>query len=60
MCSSLIVVLLLSVVRELSSSFARLCHFVDLTKSDLQQELNELRSVITRLDEAATRAKSLK
>ena len=48
------------IVRELSSSFTRLCHYVDLTKSDLQQELSELRTVITQLDEAATHAKSLK
>jgi len=52
--------LCLCVARELSSSFTRLCHYVDLTKSDLQQELNELRAVIAHLDEAATHAKSLK
>jgi len=46
--------------RELSSSFSRLCHYVDLTKTDLQQELTDLRTVITQLDEAATHAKSLK
>jgi len=48
------------IVRELSSSFTRLCHYVDLTKSDLQQELSDLRKVIAQLDEAATHAKSLK
>jgi len=56
----LVVVLLLFIARELSSSFARLCHYVDLTKSDLQQELNDLCKVIAHLDEAATHAKSLK
>jgi len=48
------------VVRELSSSFSRLCHYVDLTKSDLQQELNDIGTVITHLDDAATHSKSLK
>lgn len=53
-------VLLWFVVRELSSSFTRLCHYVDLTKNDLQQELNDLGTVISHLDDAAMHAKSLK
>jgi mitofusin len=48
------------VQQELSSTFIRLCHQVDLTKSDLEVELNDLQAVIVRLDEAATNAKSLK
>lgn len=46
--------------RELNSTFARLCHHVDLAKADLETDMDGLQQVIGRLDDAVTTSKSLK
>jgi len=48
------------VQQELSSTFVRLCHQVDLTKSDLQRELTDLETDVAQLEDAAAHSKALK
>jgi len=48
------------VQQELSSTFSRLVHEVDLTKSDLQTELDDLQQTISRLEAHASKAHVLK
>lgn len=46
--------------RELSSTFARLCHLVDGTMNDMQGDIKQLESELRALDEVATGAKVLR
>lgn len=43
--------------RELSSTFARLCHLVDETTSEMDNELKTIATTLRTLEEAATNAK---
>lgn len=47
-------------LRELSSTFARLCHLVDSSTSDMEQEMKQLESEIQKLEELTASAKLLK
>lgn len=49
-----------SVYRELSSTFARLCHLVDETSKEMDVELKKLDSEVMSLEEAASSAKVLR
>jgi mitofusin len=46
--------------RELSSTFARLCHLVDETTDDMDTELKSLEKEIRQLEEAANSARLLR
>lgn len=46
--------------RELSSTFARLCHLVDETTSEMDSELKTIATTLRTLEEAATNAKVLR
>jgi mitofusin len=46
--------------RELSSTFARLCHLVDSTTADMEQEVKQLDEQILTLEELSSAAKLLK
>lgn len=46
--------------RELSSTFARLCHLVDETTSEMDSELKNIASTIRILEEATSSAKVLR
>ena len=46
--------------RELQSTFAQLCHQVDVAKSELAEELKGLQSKISKLDEVSNKANFLK
>ena len=46
--------------RELASTFARLCHQVDLAKTDLQEDLKTLKVDIDHLESTGTRASFLR
>lgn len=46
--------------RELSSTFARLCHLVDEATNDMDTELKSLEKEIRQLEEAANSAKVLR
>lgn len=48
------------VQQELSSTFARLCHLVDGTMNDMQNEIKQLESELRALDELAAGAKVLR
>nr|CAG4648497.1 EOG090X01A3 [Polyphemus pediculus] len=48
------------VQQELSSTFARLCHLVDGTLTDMQTEIKQLEAELRALDEIATSAKVLR
>nr|CAG4644576.1 EOG090X01A3 [Leptodora kindtii] len=48
------------VQQELSSTFARCCHFVDETLTDMQAEIKQMETEIRNLDEVATSAKVLR
>ncbi|RWS17962.1 Transmembrane GTPase Marf-like protein [Dinothrombium tinctorium] len=48
------------VQQELTSTFARLCHLVDETLSEMQLQIKELDKDIERLSECANNAKSIK
>nr|CAG4641468.1 EOG090X01A3 [Eurycercus lamellatus] len=47
------------VQQELSSTFARLCHLVDGTMNDMQNEIKQLETELRSLDEVANAAKVL-
>ena len=51
---------IVSINRELSSTFARLGREVDIAKDELQEEIDRLKQEIGRLDEIANSAKTLK
>ncbi len=46
--------------RELSSTFARLCHLVDENLTDMQNDIKQLETELRALDEVATSAKVLR
>ena len=46
--------------RELSSTFARLCHLVDENLTDMQDDIKQLETELRALDEVATSAKVLR
>ncbi len=46
--------------RELSSTFSRLCHQVDIAKGDLEEDLKQLKEEIARLEQIATRSNFLR
>ena len=46
--------------RELSSTFARLCHQADCSKQQLEEELRQLDSELRHLQEVASSAKTLR
>lgn len=46
--------------RELSSTFARLCHLVDETTSEMDAELKTIATMVRVLEEAASNAKVLR
>jgi len=48
------------VQQELSSTFARLCHLVDETTTDLKESIDRVDVTLQRLDEGANRSKVLK
>lgn len=48
------------VQQELSSTFSRLCHLVDQTKIDLQEEISGIDRDIDKLEQVATKAKVLR
>jgi len=48
------------VQQELSSTFARLCHLVDSSTSEMEQEMRQLESEIDKLEELTGSAKLLK
>merc|ERR1712223_102221 len=48
------------VQQELSSTFARLCHLVDETTTDLKESIDRVDETLQRLDEGANRSKVLK
>ncbi|XP_031783428.1 transmembrane GTPase Marf isoform X2 [Nasonia vitripennis] len=48
------------VQQELSSTFARLCHLVDETTSEMDSELKTIATTLRTLEEAATNAKVLR
>ncbi|KAJ8319801.1 hypothetical protein KUTeg_001388 [Tegillarca granosa] len=48
------------VQQELSSTYARLCNQVDITKQRLEQEIHELNKELSQLKENSTKAKSLR
>lgn len=48
------------IFRELSSTFARLCHLVDESTSDMDMELKKIATTLRTLEEAATSAKVLR
>ena len=48
------------VQQELSSTFARLCHLVDETTTDLKEGIDSVEQTLQRLDEGANRSKVLK
>ena len=48
------------VQQELSSTFARLCHLVDETTTDLRETIDRVDNTLKRLDEGANRSKVLK
>ncbi|KAK3104427.1 hypothetical protein FSP39_001827 [Pinctada imbricata] len=48
------------VQQELSSTFARLCNQVDISKEKLEEEVHQLDKDITKLNEISTRSKSLR
>lgn len=48
------------VQQELSSTFSRLCHLVDQTKIDLQEEISGIDRDINKLEQVATKAKVLR
>lgn len=48
------------VQQELSSTFARLCHLVDETTTDLKEGIDSVDQTLQRLDEGANRSKVLK
>ena len=48
------------VQQELSSTFARLCHLVDETTTDMQEGIEKIDATLARLDEGASRSKVLK
>ena len=50
----------LHLTRELSSTFARLCHLVDGTMNDMQGDIKQLETELRSLDEVATSAKVLR
>lgn len=47
-------------IRELSSTFARLCHLVDSSSSDMESDMKNLEIEIQKLDEIAASSKVLK
>ena len=50
----------IQVQQELSSTFARLCHLVDETTSEMKDNINGIDRKLQRLDEASNQAKMLK
>ena len=48
------------VQQELSSTFARLCHLIDETTTDLKESIDRVDETLQRLDEGANRSKVLK
>jgi len=48
-----------SLFRELSSTFARLCHLVDGTMNDMQGEIKQLEAELRSLDEIVNKTKVL-
>jgi len=56
----LIVLFVYKLFRELNSTFGHLTRQIDITKSELQTELDLLREKISRLDGAANMAHILK
>lgn len=46
--------------RELSSTFARLCHLVDEATSEMDMDLKKIATTLRTLEEAATSAKVLR
>jgi len=50
----------LYLTRELSSTFARLCHLVDGTMNDMQGDIKQLETELRSLDEVASSAKVLR
>ena len=46
--------------RELSATFSRLAHLVDVTKGDLESEVKQLKQEIGKLDATGSQAKVLK
>merc|ERR1719245_315144 len=48
------------VQQELSSTFARLCHMVDETTSDLKDDLKQVDKIIKDLDEVASKSKVMR
>lgn len=46
--------------RELSSTFARLCHLVDETTSEMDGDLKTIATLLRTLEESATNAKVLR
>lgn len=46
--------------RELSSTFARLCHLIDETTTEMDSELKNIASTIRILEEATSSAKVLR
>lgn len=48
------------VQQELSSTFARLCHLVDESTSEMDDDLKKIASTLRTLEEAATNAKVLR
>lgn len=58
--AKLILILFIYNCRELSSTFARLCHLVDETTSEMDTELKNIASTIRILEEATSSAKVLR
>lgn len=48
------------IYRELSSTFARLCHLVDETTSEMDTELKTIANTLAVLEKAAAKAKHLR
>lgn len=59
-CPTFLKSLALCFYRELSSTFARLCHLVDSTTSEMEQEMKQLDQEISTLEELSGAAKLLK
>jgi len=49
-----------SVSRELSSTFARLCHLVDSSSSEMEMDMKNLEMEIQKLDEISANSKVLR
>ena len=46
--------------RELSSTFARLGHQVDIAKTELEEDIKQLQTEVNKLDSISTKANFLK